>query len=435
MEIHIDLVGGIAGDIFIGALLDAFPEHVQSVLAAIETVTGRDGARCSLEPVIGEVLAGQRFKVKPPFRRIAGERSTRLSAARQGGRPNGTDEVAGIHARGSAHSHVAWSRIRERLQASDLEPRTVAHAVAIFELLAVAEAFVHGIAVEDVTFHEVGAWDSIADIVGAAQIISCVDATRWTASPAPLGAGRIRSAHGVMCVPAPATTQLLLGLPTIDDGIAGERITPTGAAILRYLCPPADAPGRASPKIRTLVRTGTGFGTRKLQGLSNHLRVLCFEESGVSRPFARPIHVLEFEVDDQSGEDLAMGLDRLRTHHGVLDVTQAPVFGKKGRMMTHVRVLARDGELDSVSDVCFRETTTIGLRHRLVEGIGLARSVEKAEIEGHPLRVKVVNRPGGKTAKTESDDVLGHESHANRARLRAAAEQQVLGLSKVSHAL
>jgi len=174
------------------------------------------------------------------------------------------------------------------------------------------------------------------------------------------------------------------------------------------------------------VATGTGFGTRTLPGLSNHLRVMSFEGRDASNGNHRRIDVLEFEVDDQSGEDLAAGLDRLRTHDAVLDVTQTPSFGKKGRMMAHVRVLAGPGRVDEVIELCFRETTTIGLRRHTVHGIGLARRSKEVSVEGHRVRVKVVDRPGGRTAKAESDDVLTHDDHARRASLRSRAAEAIL---------
>ena len=221
----------------------------------------------------------------------------------------------------------------------------------------------------------------MADIVGASALIAALGAARWTASAAPLGGGRVKTAHGILPVPAPATTQLLMGLPTIDDGIDGERVTPTGAAILRYLCPPGSFGRGRGGSVRFLLASGTGFGTRTLRGLSNHLRVLCYRAEDASSALHRQMHVLEFEVDDQSGEDLALGLERIRAQDGVLDVTQSPVFGKKGRMMTHVQVLARDGCLDGAMECCFRETTTIGLRHRSVSGVGLSRKSETIELK------------------------------------------------------
>ncbi len=413
MEAHLDLLGGMAGDMFIAALLDAFPHHEPRVLEAIDAL-GRGGVECSLVPHADHVLRGRRFRVKP----IA------------------APEHHGHHDHGEHHEHTSWQSIRARLERSQLSPGTRKHALGIFRLLAGAEAFVHGIEPERVTFHEVGAWDSIADIVGAASLIDAIGATRWTASPAPLGGGRINTAHGALAVPAPATVQLLLGMPIVDDGIGGERVTPTGAAILRYLCPPPDGsgsrsrdrgqgPARPSRASRTLIASGTGFGTRQLAGVSNHLRVLCFEVHGSGSAGHRVIDVLEFEVDDQSGEDLAIGLDRLRAHQAVLDVTQTPAFGKKGRMVAHVRVLARHAHVDEVANACFQETTTIGLRHREVRAIALERRSQEVSVDGQKLRVKVVQRPGGTTAKAEADDVR-HAEQSRRASVRARAKAAVL---------
>ncbi len=405
MELHLDLVGGLAGDMFVAAMLDAFPQHEATVISAIMSVNKAAQLTCSLRAHRDQVLQGRRFDVE--LRQTAGVRIPFASPV-------------------ASHEHTTWASIRSRLLASSLAEGAQNHAIGIFSLLADAEAFVHGVDSESVAFHEVGAWDSIADIVGAAVLIDIVGATKWTCSPAPLGTGRIQTAHGILPVPAPATTRLLLGMVTIDDGIAGERITPTGAAILRYLCPPTPGAFQIPAGTRTLIGCGTGFGSRKLPGISNHLRVLCFQNEDDATGSHRQMHALEFEVDDQSGEDLATGLERLRTQPGVLDVTQCPVFGKKGRMMVHVSVLARQAHLTDVVAACFRETTTIGLRHQVVSGIGLKRRFRSVSIEGQALRVKIVERPGGTTAKAESDDVLQNEGHQSRASLRLRAQEMAL---------
>ncbi len=402
MHIHLDLIGGLAGDMFIAALLDAFPEHEASVIQSVAALQA-SSIVCRVEPFADRVLQGRRFYVE---------------AAQE------------FSLNPAAHVHTTWRSIQARIRAADLSPGIKGHALAIFGLLADAEGSVHGVPAEEVEFHEVGAWDSIADIVGAAALIHALAASCWTASPAPLGGGRAHTAHGELPVPAPATARLLLGMPTLDDGIGGERVTPTGAAILRYLCPPSSSSdtGAKSPAsaVRRLCRIGTGFGARRLPGLSNHVRVLCFEPIAVSSGGQREISVLEFEVDDQSGEDLATGLDRLRAHAGVLDVVQTAVFGKKGRLMMHVRVLARQAESSAVVEACFRETTTIGLRRHTVEGIGLNRSLDEVCVDGHRLRVKLVERPGGVTAKTECDDVRTQDTHAERASMRQRAEAAAL---------
>ena len=398
LEIDLDPIGGVAGDMFVAAMLDAFPEHEAAVRAA---ATAAAPVRCRLVGHQDTSLRGRRFEV-----RLA-------------------EDDGGRH----AHHHTAWRDIRRHLQAVDLPTGVVRHAVAIFALLAEAEGRVHGVPADAVTFHEVGAADSIADIVAAAWLIDAVPVTAWRLGPVPLGSGRITTAHGIMPVPAPATALLLEGLVTVDDGIAGERVTPTGAAILRHLA----SQGQAARGGRVLKRSGLGFGTRFLPGISNCLRVLAFEPEPAARSGDaaepsrhRELAVVRFEVDDQSAEDLALGLDHLRALPGVHDVLQMPAFGKKGRMMTHVQVLAAPAALDAVIAACFVETTTIGLRHEVVQGIALPREEHEVEVDGRRLRLKTVRRPGGPTAKAEADDVAAVAGHAARFRLRRAAADLAL---------
>jgi uncharacterized protein (DUF111 family) len=166
--------------------------------------------------------------------------------------------------------------------------------------------------------------------------------------------------------------------------------------------------------------SGYGFGTRKLPGISNCVRVLAFE---AAEDFASErVAVLECEIDDQSAEDLASGIERLRATAGVLDVIQAPAFGKKGRMVTQLRALAKPEACEQVLAAIFVETTTIGVRHALVERRALPRRAEAVEIDGQTVRRKVVERPSGPTAKAEADDVGGAGGHAARKALRRRAE-------------
>jgi uncharacterized protein (DUF111 family) len=159
---------------------------------------------------------------------------------------------------------------------------------------------------------------------------------------------------------------------------------------------------------------------------------LAFEEAtATAGPIARrQLAVVTFEVDDQSPEDLATGLDHIRALPGVFDVTQSPVVGKKGRMATHVQVLASPLELENVTVACFEETTTIGLRYQLTEGAVLSRRLETVEMEGEKLQVKIVDRPGGlQSGKAEAADVASHRGQAARARLRREAAALALGAS------
>ncbi|KQP42952.1 hypothetical protein ASF49_03865 [Methylobacterium sp. Leaf104] len=426
MQIHLDALGGIAGDMFAAALLDAFPDREAGVLDSIRATLPE--VSCELVRHNDGILAGRRFRVAR--RGTEGGRAEAAPVHRHPDHDHDHDhahESVHGHPHGdaaAAHGHRHWSRIRAELEAAPLDPAVRNHAIGIFTRLAEAEARVHGIAVADVAFHEVGAWDSIADIVAAAHLIAALDAEAWSVSALPLGSGRVRTQHGPLPVPAPATSLLLEGFETLDDGVPGERVTPTGAAILRHLRDIAP-PRAAAPRL--LKGSGIGFGTKVLPGLSNCLRVLVYEAAAARGSGEhRDLGVIEFEVDDQSAEDLGMGLDRLRAHPDIFDVVQMPVFGKKGRMMTHVRALARAGALDAAVAACFRETTTIGLRHRVVSGAALPRRMHTVTVEGRPVRVKVVDRPGGRTAKAEADDAVPQETHATRAGLRRAAEALAL---------
>ena len=319
------------------------------------------------------------------------------------------------------HDHTDWSDIRARLHAADLPEPARRHALGIFAALADAEARVHGIAVEHVTFHEVGAINSIADIVAAGWLIAAQadadgDAT-WSVGPLPLGGGRVRTAHGTMPVPAPATALLLEGFSMVDDGVGGERVTPTGAAILRHLGADAAAPTGA----RKLRHSGIGFGTRSLPGLANVLRVLVSERAAPGAG-VRQLAVIEFEVDDQTPEDLSAGLDHIRKVAGVFDVVQMPAFGKKGRLAIHIQVLADPAALEPAVAACFSETSTIGLRTRVTEARALPRDTAEVPVAGRTVRVKRVVRPGGATAKVENDDVSDIEGHDARRRVRFEAE-------------
>ncbi len=387
-HIHLHPLGGAAGDMFVACLLDAFPEHCHAVTEAAQALAQ---APCRLLAHGDGTLTGSRFEVT----------------------------ATSHHAHGHHHRH--WRDIRAAIEGSALPAAVRGHATGIFAALAVAEGRVHGVPADDVVFHEVGAVDSVADIVAAAAIIAAVAPARWTVASLPVGGGTVQTAHGPMPVPAPATALLLEGFTLHDDGVAGERVTPTGAAILRYLgCNAAASPGG------TLRRSGYGFGTRRLPGLSNCLRALVFEsEAAPVAPGHRDLAVISFEVDDQSGEDLALGLERVRAAPGVHDVVQMPAFGKKSRLAVHVQVLTRPDTLDAVVATCFSETTTIGLRTHLVAGRALPRRFATAEAGGNAVTVKLAERPGsGVTGKAEAEDLRGVASHAARMRVRQEAERQ-----------
>ena len=436
MDIHLDPLGGLSGDMFVAALLDAFPEHWPHVQSTIASLSLGAEAECRLAPHRDHSFAGRRFLVGTD--RTTSNLSGSQHQADSHGDSSHSHEGSGHRERFHAHENPrgqkAWADIRAELERSGLDDNVKKHALAIFNLLAEAEAKVHGVEVDSVTFHEVGAVDSIVDIVAAAQLISLIRADLWTSAPLPIGSGRINSAHGVLPVPAPAAALLLQGLPVIDDGVPGERVTPTGAALAAYLIDPR---ARPNARILRMSRSGVGFGGRTLPGVSNCLRALAFDEvtplahSTLAGSFdRRQLAVITFEVDDQSPEDLAAGLDHIRAMQEVLDVTQASVAGKKGRMAAHVQILVSPRELENVIVACFQETTTIGLRYQVTEGAMLRRRLKMVEMEGGDnLQVKIVERPGGvQTGKAEAADAASHRGHLQRARLRREAVALALDL-------
>ena len=233
VHIHLDAVGGIAGDMFVAALLDAFPDLRPRVLADARAVlpAGYEGR---LRETHNGILRGLGFG-------LAGEP-----------RHDGGD-----------HHHGAGSFLDMvgHIRTAALADGSAEQAIAILTLIAEVEATIHQVPIEDVHFHEIADWDSLLDVVAAGSIAAALPATRWTVSPLPRGGGLVKTQHGLLPVPAPATAALLTGFIWRDDGVGGERVTPTGAAILRHLVGPN---GSGSSPAGRLVAIGTGAGTRTL---------------------------------------------------------------------------------------------------------------------------------------------------------------------------
>ncbi len=412
MHIHLDPVGGVAGDMFVAAMLDCWPDLQSDVIAGVRAAGLGERVGLALQPFNDGVLAGSRFLVELTDSSLATEDLHHHGSTHQ---PS-TDS----HHHHHKHSHMHWAELRQSLQESKLSDSVKVHVIGIFTELAKAEAKVHGKDIGSVAFHEVGHWDSIADIVAASVLIEATGVDSWSVGAIPLGSGRIETAHGELAVPAPATSLLLEGFACVDDGRAGERVTPTGAAILRYLAPQSSI--GQSP--RRLQHSGFGFGTKRLSGISNVLRLLVFDEIDSDTGTSDYVGVLEFDIDDQSGEELAVALDHLRDHVSVIDVTQSMALGKKNRMVSQIQVLVHPGSIADCCEVCFAQTTTLGIRTR-IEQRTILRRAHVTTVDGH--RVKVVQRPGGITAKTEMDDVSADAaSHRARTEARAVAERMAL---------
>ena len=268
-----------------------------------------------------------------------------------------------------------------------LSDRAKATAKAIFLKLGEAEAKVHGSTLQKVHFHEVGAADSICDIVGVAAALDYLGIERLCASPVPTGHGQITIAHGTVNIPAPATAELLAGIPIRHCNIEAELTTPTGAAILQTLCTSfGPLPSMSIDKI------GYGAGTRDLQGQANILRILIGHTSD-STP-TESIAVMETQVDDMTGEELAFALERLRDS-GAIDVFTTPIAMKKNRSGQLITVLTNPNDIEKIRDLLWEHTTTLGVRIRIEPRFVLAREEINVSTPWGDVRCKITARKNG----------------------------------------
>lgn len=347
--IYFDCYAGISGDMTVGALLDlGVPlEYLQAELAKLALPAGS-------------------------YSLSAGRTERRHVAALK------FDVEVHDH-----HTHRHYSGIDEMIAVSGLTERAKELSRRIFRRLAEAEATVHGVDVEKVHFHEVGAVDSIVDIVGTAVCLDYLDVKKVFASALPLGGGFVETAHGRLPVPAPATAELLKGLPVHGMCGEGERVTPTGAAIIAAL---ADAASHR-PQME-LLKTGCGAGGKDFADCPNILRAF-MGKSEVPGPAADEVMVVETNIDDSTPEILGFVMERL-LEEGALDVFFTPIQMKKNRPATMLSFLCRPGQLDVLSLLALAETSAIGLRHYPAGRIILERRIEKRQTELGTVSFKIV---------------------------------------------
>lgn len=355
--------GGLAGDMFLAALLDL--EHEAFTFGHLEA--------------LARALVPEALRLEFTHANRGGFR-VRLLALR-------TSE-----SEDPPHRHLA--DLLERVEASPLGPAARARAARLFTRIAQAEARVHGIDVEEVHFHEVGAVDTLVDVCGAALALERLGIERVLATTPYVGGGTVRCAHGELPVPAPGTAELLRGLPQ-RRGVGGERVTPTGAALL------AELVERFEPEEALVVlRQGLGGGQREPElGPPNFVRVsLCASpvlEAGIPGGGGRrEVWQLCCNLDDMTGEELAFLAEELRAA-GALDVWSTPVQMKKGRPGALVQALARPTEREALERVLFQRTPTLGARWTRCERVECGREELTVELHGRPVRVKRRIRPAG----------------------------------------
>ena len=304
-----------------------------------------------------------------------------------------------VHAK-DQHDHRHYSTIRSAIEDAGLTEGATRRALAMFELIAVAEARIHAIDVEKVHFHEVGAIDSIVDIVGAAIALDHLAVERIVSNPVEVGSGTVRCAHGEFPVPAPATQEILTGVPCLYGGVKGESTTPTGAAILKANVDEFAPTASFAPE-----QFGYGIGHKDF-AVSNVLRVVLGQSGATTQAGTESMCRIEANIDDMTAEALAPLLDDLIAA-GANDAWCTPIIMKKGRAATMLTALTSTANRDAIADKILNETTTIGVRLVPLQRRALPRESTLVETSLGAAAVKVVTQPDGRQRfKVEHDDVL-----------------------------
>jgi uncharacterized protein (TIGR00299 family) protein len=341
---YLDAFSGISGDMLVGALADAGadPAAISDAIRSLEI-----GAAVSFEKVRRGGIGATCYRVEA----------------------------------GAQHAHRHLSHILGIIEKASLPARAAQNAAAIFHRLAEAEAAVHQVPIEKVHFHEVGAADSIADIVGAALAFDLLNVERIVCSPINVGSGTVNTEHGLLPVPAPATARLLEGKPVYARGPAVELATPTGAAVAVTL---AESFGTLPPM--KLTGTGYGAGSHNFPGQPNVLRVVLGEPASASE--ALEVSVIEAHIDDLNPQVTAYAAERL-VEAGALDVSLQPLIMKKARPGNLLRVIARPEDRERLAGIVFAETSTLGLRIYTAERRVQARRIEEVETRYGKVRIKI----------------------------------------------
>ncbi len=340
---YLDAFSGISGDMTVGALLDAGADF--SALNDALTSLGT-GATFRVEKTKRRGIAASKFHVEG----------------------------------GETKSHRHLSHILKMIDAAPLTSRVKKMSAAVFQKLGEAEAKVHAMPIEKVHFHEVGAVDSICDIVGACFCFDSLGVDSIWSGPLNLGSGTVNTEHGLLPVPAPATAELVSGKPVYSRGPEMELTTPTGAALVSTLADRFDVMPAMS-----ILASGYGAGTRDFPGQANVLRALIGEMQ--QTPESTTVSVIETNIDDANPQILGYTMERL-LESGALDVTLTPVFMKKNRPGTMLTVIASPGDQEALAQLILSETSTLGLRIYSAQRRVLAREISEVETEYGTVRMK-----------------------------------------------
>ena len=379
---YLECFAGISGDMLMGALVDAGAplELLQKTAASLglgaELRLSRVNRSGIVSTKIDVLVEGKVHEPAAPTGQVEHDHH------------HNHDHDHGHHHDHHHHDHVhehhhgrSLPQIRTLLMAADLTQRARNLSLSAFTLLAQAEGRIHGVPIEEVHFHEVGAVDAIVDIACSVAAADALDVDEWYCSSVNVGSGFVNCAHGRFPVPAPATAELLKNAPVYSAHVQMELVTPTGAALLRAL----DCRFESTPVMRA-HSIGYGAGTRNPERFPNVVRVSIGEVAQAANQ--ETITVLECAVDDLSPQVLAHTA-QLALDQGALDVMSAPVTMKKGRLGTLLTVLCKPADAGRLQQLLFRETTTLGIRVREENRVVLAREITAVQTEFGMIQVKV----------------------------------------------
>ena len=379
--LHLDCFSGISGDMTVGALIDAGADF-ERIRGALESL-GIDSFSVEAPKVIKKGVFATQFKVIE-------------------------------HRHEHVHRHL--KHCVDIINKGMLPKPVKEAAIETFELIAVAEAQVHGTTKDKIHFHEVGAIDSIVDIVAAQLGFYLLGVERITSSPLHVGSGTVRCAHGVMPVPAPATALLLMDIPTYAGKVEGELVTPTGAALVKQR---ASAIG-PMPAMRVQA-IGYGAGTKDLQDRANVLRVLIGEADTATLEGTETITVVEANLDDMTGE-LFPPLVQALLVAGARDAFLTPVLGKKGRPAHVISALCDEAKVGAVIQALFANSTTLGVRTRNEQRIVLPRAMKKVSTPWGEVRVKLGTFQGNTNSAAPEYEDCAALAAEKKATVRAVYE-------------
>jgi uncharacterized protein (TIGR00299 family) protein len=388
--LYFDCFSGASGDMILGALLDlGLPlEDLRRALGSLAI----DPATVWTERVTRAGVSATKFHV-------AGEAVGHAHDHAHEGN-SGTETPPLDHDREHArqpHPHRSLAEIYALIDRSALSPQGRDRAKQLFARLGEVEAAIHGVPVDKVHLHEVGALDSVVDIVGTVHAMEAFGADRVVASPLNVGSGSVHSAHGLYPVPAPATTRLLEGVPIYSGPQKAELVTPTGALLITAY---AQHFGGLPPM--RLQRTGYGAGSRKFSRTPNVLRVLVGEGDTASQ--SHRVVVIEAEIDDMNPQIFGVLIDRLLSE-GALDVFYTSIQMKKNRPGTLLSIIAPPAAREQLTAIVFRETTTIGVRYGEMDRECLDREMVTVDTPLGRVGIKVARRNGSvMNASPEFDD-------------------------------